>query len=62
MTIRRIQNSNEWAYDIHCKSVENDRSFKEQLLIDTLYTLSVEDNILTLDEANRFLVKYKSEL
>jgi len=62
MTIRRIQNSDEWVYDIHCKSVENDRSFKEQLLIDTLYTLSVEDKILTFADLNRFLVKYKSKL
>jgi len=58
MTIARILNSDEWMYDIHSKSVENDRTFRKQLLMDTFHTLTTEDNILTFNEAERLRAKY----
>ena len=54
-----IRNSDKWMYDIHAKSVENDRSFNKQLLLDIFHTLTLQDKILTLDEAERLQAKYE---
>jgi hypothetical protein len=47
-------------YDIHSRSVENGRTFKKQLLMDTYHTLTKEDNILTLRETERLRAKYST--
>jgi len=59
-TITRILNSDEWMYGIHSKSVENDRTFRKQLLMDTFYTLTMEDNILGFGETERLRAKYST--
>lgn len=58
LTVNRILFSDEWMKDIHAKSVKNKRSFSEQLLIDIFYTLTIEDETLTLDEAKPLKAKY----
>ena len=57
-TIYRIQNDVEWIFNIYFKSVNNNRPFEHQLILDAIYILEIEDKVISRDEASQLQSLY----
>ncbi len=47
-----------WTYEIHKKSIQNQRSFRDQLYMDVLYTLTEIDSVFSSTVADSLTNKY----
>jgi O-antigen ligase len=53
-----IFNTPEWTYGVHKKSIQNQRSFRDQLYIDAIYTLTEIDSVYSSSFADSLTLKY----
>ena len=56
--LQGIEASDPWKNSVWWKAVENDHTFKDQLLLDAIYLMEMEDSIINASEATDLKSKY----
>ncbi len=58
-SVNRIKNSDEWMKKVFMQALEKNTSYRDQVLIETIYLLESVDSVITADKAKQYMEEYE---